>query len=495
MNTNTNNKKIVTRFAPSPTGFMHIGGVRTALYAWAFARKNNGTFIFRIEDTDKEREVEGSIDHIIQSLGWLGITWDEGPDIGGPHAPYLQSKRLDSYRKYAQTLVEKGLAYADPYTEIEMDAFRKKSEEMKRPFLYRDYRPENPPVWDGSQPLRLKITDIKSYEWHDEIRGALKAGPEALDDFILIKSDGYPTYNFAHIIDDFEMGVTHIMRADEFISSTPKFLALYEALGIERPHLATLPPIMSPDGKKKLGKRDGAKDILEYKIEGYLPEAMLNFLVFIGWNPGDEKEIISPEEFIQLFDLNKVQHGGGHFNEEKLDWINREHLKKLSYEDQEEYILKFIPESIKNLPGFSNEIVHNITPVVMERISKGTDIIEMAEAGDLLYFFGKPVYEKDVLFFKSSKIPQENKYEILASYLEKSISIIDGIIEENFNKDFIKETIWPYAEEVGRGDILWPIRYALSGREKSPDPFILMEILGKKETIERLKTAIQILTK
>jgi glutamyl-tRNA synthetase len=253
----TQKKKVVTRFAPSPTGYMHIGGVRTALYAWAYARKNNGTFILRIEDTDKAREVEGSIDHIIETLKWLGITWDEGPDVGGAHSPYLQSQRLDSYKKYAKILIDKGLAYADPYTQEELDAFRKKADEEKKPFLYRDHRPENPPVWDGTMPLRLRIVDVKSTEWYDEVRGKLTAGEEALDDFILIKSDGYPTYNFAHIIDDLEMGVTHIMRSDEFISSTPKFLALYDALGIEHPHFATLPPIMAPEGNKKLGKRDG----------------------------------------------------------------------------------------------------------------------------------------------------------------------------------------------------------------------------------------------
>jgi glutamyl-tRNA synthetase len=274
-------QKVVTRFAPSPTGFMHIGNVRTAIYAWAYAKKNNGTFILRIEDTDKAREVEGSIEHIIKSLKWIGIDWDEGPDIGGPNAPYKQSERLDSYIKYAKILIEKGFAYTDPYTEEEVEGFRKKADEEKRPFLYREHRPENPPVWDGTQPLRFKVKDVKSYEWDDLVRGHLKAGPEALDDFILIKSDGYPTYNFAHIIDDFEMGVTHIMRGDEFISSTPKFLSVYDALEIKRPEFVILPPIMGSEGKKKMGKRDGAKDVLEYKNEGYLPEAMLNFLALI----------------------------------------------------------------------------------------------------------------------------------------------------------------------------------------------------------------------
>ncbi|HUC89014.1 MAG TPA: glutamate--tRNA ligase [Candidatus Paceibacterota bacterium] len=489
----TNSKTVVTRFAPSPTGFMHIGGVRTALYAFAYAKAHNGKFILRIEDTDKEREVGGSISHIIESLKWLGIDWDEGPDIGGSHAPYIQSQRLSSYLKYAKILIDKGMAYADPYTEEEVETFRRQAKESKKPFLYRNHRPKNPPIWNGTQPLRFKVADIKPYEWNDLVRGDLKAGPEALDDFILIKSDGYPTYNFAHIIDDFEMGVTHIMRADEFIASTPKFLSLYDALEIERPHFATLPPIMGPDGKKKLGKRDGAKDVLEYEKEGYLPEAMVNFLAFIGWNPGNETEIINMDEFIKLFDIDKIHHSGGKFNEEKLDWINKEHLKLLSYEEQEEYAEKFIPNSLRKLKGYTNEVIHNIVPIIMERISKGKDIADMAVNGELTYFFGKPAFDRDSLFFKSSKIPEENKYQILSDYLANAISIIQDIPIKDFTKENIKEKLWPYAEEIGRGDILWPIRYALSGLDKSPDPFIIASILGKNETISRLNAAIQIL--
>ncbi len=492
---NATHKKIVTRFAPSPTGFMHIGGVRTALYAWAFARKNNGTFILRIEDTDKAREVEGSIDHIIETLKWLGITWDEGPDIGGPHAPYLQSMRLDSYKKYAKILIDKGLAYADPYTEEELEEFRKQANEAKKPFLYRNHRPKNAPEWNGRMPLRLKINDIKQSIWEDEVRGTLRAGEEALDDFILIKSDGYPTYNLSHIIDDLEMGVTHIMRSDEFISSTPKFLALYDALGIEQPHFVTLPPIMAPDGKKKLGKRDGAKDVLEYRAEGYLPNAIINFLAYIGWSPEDGREIFTPEEFINIFDIKRIHSSGGGFNVEKLDWINREHLKKLSYEEQEEYVASFIPLGLKKLPSYTNTMLHNIIPVIMERIYKGSDIVKMAEDGELTYFFGKPTYDKNSLFFRSSKIPEENKNKILAGYLEHTVLLLTEIIEAKWNKENIKEKLWPYAEEVGRGDILWPMRYSLSGLDKSPDPFILAEILGKEETIARLNTVISILIK
>ncbi len=488
-------KKIVTRFAPSPTGFLHIGGIRTALFAWAYARKHKGKFILRIEDTDKAREVKGSIDHIIESLKWIGIDWDEGPDIGGPNAPYKQSDRLESYNNYAKILIDKGLAYADPYTKDEIQSFRDKADLEKRPFLYRDYRPENPPVWDGSQALRLKVTEIKSYKWNDLVRGDMKAGPEALDDFILIKSDGYPTYNFAHIVDDLEMGVTHVMRADEFISSTPKFLSLYEALGVKRPEFVTLPPIMGPDGKKKLGKRDGAKDFLEYEKEGYLPGAMMNFLAFIGWNPGGDKEIISKKEFLKLFDVKQIQISGGGFNDEKLNWVNREYIKLLSKDEQIKYVNKFTPDNIKNIEGYSESILKKITPLILERISNGMDIVELTNNNELDYFFKKPIYNKDQLFSKSSKIAEEGKYDVLSKYLLKTIKLLNEIKTDKFDRENIKNKLWSYATEVGRGDLLWPIRFALCGLQKSPDPFILSEVLGKDETISRIEYAIQILSK
>lgn len=489
---NNNKKQVVTRFAPSPTGFLHIGGVRTAIYAWLWARKNNGKFILRIEDTDKEREVPGSIEHIIKSLKWIGLDWDYGPDKDSSSFSCIQSERLDIYKKYADKLVEKGLAYADPYTEEELEAFRVKADEEKKPFLYRNHRPENPPVWDGTKPLRLKINNVKNSEWEDMTRGILKAGAEALDDFILIKSDGYPTYNFAHIIDDYEMGVTHIMRADEFIASTPKFLALYEALDIERPEFVTLPPILGRDGNKKLGKRDGAKDFLEYSKDGYLSEAMFNFLVFIGWNPGGEQEIMTKGEIVNAFDVKQIHISGGRFNEEKLDWINHEHLKLLSDEEQQNYIISFIPENIKNLQNYNLEVIRKITPIIIERIKKGIDIVEMVENKEINYYFTEPDYNKDSLFFKSSKISGD-KYNILASYLKKTAELLSSLKSNNFNKEEVKKIIWPFAEGVGKGDILWPMRYAFSGVEKSPDPFYLAEILGKEESIKRIRRAITIL--
>jgi glutamyl-tRNA synthetase len=493
-------KKVVTRFAPSPTGFMHVGGVRTALYAWALARQNGGTFILRIEDTDKAREVPGSIQQIIDSLKWIGITWDEGVDIGGPYAPYKQSERLESYQKYAKILIEKGLAYADPYSQEELEAFRKKADEEKRPFLYRDHRPENPPVWDGTKPLRLKTPTIKAYEWNDLVRGDLKAGPEALDDFVLIKSDGYPTYNFAHIIDDLEMGVTHIFRADEFISSTPRFLSLYEALGIERPLFATLPPILGAEGTKKLGKRDGAKDILDYKAEGYLPDAMMNFLAFIGWNPGDDREVFTPAQFIEAFSIKGIQNGGGKLNEEKLDWLNKEHIKLLSDADFKNHTMAYMSDELKNLPTFASRI-EAIIPTLKERLVKFADVKEMETAGDLQYFFIDPSYDSALLLCaeKQRKGKEGMMVTDLAPIYEKLKEIISTLSAETDSAvlgsavapDTIKETIWPYAEQEGRGLVLWALRTALSGKERSPDPFTLVSIFGKEEAIRRIDIALQ----
>lgn len=490
-------QKVVTRFAPSPTGFLHIGGVRTALFAWAFARQQGGTFILRIEDTDKAREVEGSIQHIIDSLRWVGITWDEGIDIGGPHAPYLQSERLASYKKYAQQLVDKGLAYADPYTPEEVEVFRTKAQEEKRPFLFRDHRPEHPPVWDGTQPLRFKITDIKTTFWNDLVYGPLSAGPEALDDFILIKSDGYPTYNLSHMIDDLEMGVTHIMRADEFIASTPKFLALYDALGITPPLMATLPPIMAPDGKKKLGKRDGAKDILDYKAEGYLPEAMLNFLVFIGWNPGTEQEVMTAQEFIEAFDISRIHRSGGGFNVVKLDWFNREHMKKLSSDEFWKRAHAWIPE------GTDTGMLQKIEHLIRDRIAKFADIKDLFDAREFEYFFKDPVIDPSLLIWKGLKIetPTISNGEIINEdassewmkitklHLAKAKEILESVTD--WTIDGIKSVLMPYAEEVGKGNVLWPLRVSLSGKDKSPDPFEIASIIGKDKTIERIDTVLK----
>ncbi len=473
-------QKVVTRFAPSPTGFMHVGGVRTALFAWLWARKNNGIFILRIEDTDKEREVEGSIEHIIESLKWLGLEYDAGPDKCEDGVCYTQSDRLDLYKKYANILIEKGHAYPDPYTKEELENFRKKAEEEKRPFLYRDHRPETFEVWNGTKPLRFKTPEIKSYKWNDVVQGDLSAGPEALDDFILIKSDGYPTYNFAHIVDDIEMHVTHVVRGQEFISSTPKFLSVYEALGITPPIYVTTPPILGATGNKKLSKRDGAKDILDYRKEGYLPNTMVNYLAFLGFNPGGEREIFTPKELVEVFDLTKIQRSGSKWSDEKLNWFNKEHIKLLPPDEVEKNILEWLPEEIQK-----NPIAKKLIPLILERISKWGDVTTMVKEGELDLFFNTPEIQKEKINYKNT--PSEKTI----GNLQSVIKILENLDENDFTIENIKKIIMELADKLeNRGELLHPMRFALSGRDKSPDPFTIASIIGKNETIQRLQNAI-----
>ncbi len=476
------NNTIVTRFAPSPTGFMHIGGVRTALFAYLFARKHGGAFILRIEDTDKEREVEGSIEHIQKSLSWLGIDWDYGPGKPGLFGPCIQSQRLDIYKEYAHKLIEKGLAYPDPYTKKELEAFRKKAEEEKRPFLFRDHRPEVFEVWDGTKPLRLKVPQIKRYAWHDAVRGDLEAGEEMLDDIILIKADGYPTYNFAHIVDDLEMGVTHIMRGDEFISSMPKFLSIYDALGIPYPVFVTLPPILRDDRTKKLGKRDGAKDILTYKEEGYLSGTMLNFLALIGWNPGTEQELFTKEELIAAFDIAKIQKAGAAFNEEKLLWMNKEYLQKMSDEDFLVYVKDALPQRITTLPTYSDALLTRLLPVIRERVHVQSEITQASETGEYDFAFITPDVPKELIAWKNDAHATD-----ALPRLEHALSLLENA--DFSSPESIKNALWDYAEEVGKGELLWPLRVSLTGRERSPDPFIAAYIIGKDEAVARVKSA------
>ena len=476
--------EVVTRFAPSPTGFMHVGGARTALYAWLWARKNGGRFILRIDDTDKVREVVGAIPPIIESLKWLGIDWDEGPDIGGPYAPYVESERLDSYKAYAQRLIDKGFAYPDPYTPEELDGLRKKAEEEKRPFLFRDHRPETMGKWNGSEPLRFRTPEIKRYTWKDAVRGELSAGEEALDDFILIKSDGYPTYNFAHIVDDIEMGVTHVMRGEEYISSIPKYLSLYDALGIEPPVSATLPVILGPGGKKKLSKRDGAKDLLDYRAEGYLPEAVMNFLALLGWNPGTEQEYFSPQELISAFELERVQKSGARFDEAKLLSVNHHWMRELSDED-------FIRRGALVAPD--DEMLKKSVPLLKERARTFAEARALL-AGELACLFCAPALTREVLVAKEPTDRPGLTKIALESLLEPF-----GALSDELTPDSVKAVLMPLADaeeargKGGRGALLWPLRYALSGQEKSPDPFTLISILGREESLARIRAAIALL--
>jgi glutamyl-tRNA synthetase len=477
----SSSRPVVTRFAPSPTGFMHIGGVRTALFAYLFAKRHNGTFIWRVEDTDKEREVPGSIAHIHESLAWLGINPDFGPNTPGPWGSNIQSERLPVYKRYAEELIAKGYAYPDPYTAEEVEAFRAQAAAEKRPFLMRTHRPTTFEAWDGTKPLRLKVPEVKRYTWNDVVRGELTAGEEALDDVVLIKADGYPTYNFAHIIDDHEMGVTHIMRADEFISSTPKFLSIYDALGFSYPEFVTLPPILRDDRSKKLGKRDGAKDILDYRTEGYLPEAMVNFLALTGWNPGTEQELFTHDELVATFNATKIQRAGAVVNEDKLLWLNKQHLAKISDNDFLSYLLESTVDHPLLTVAHADTLPH-LVQTIRERISVRTEFDAALTAGEYDFAVQTPTYETDLLKWKKDPAVAD-AVPRLAHLADLLAPVTVWGIEE------LKAVVMPYAEAVGKGEVLWPLRVALSGRAQSPDPFTIMATIGKASTLDRLHNA------
>lgn len=472
-------QKVRTRFCPSPTGYMHVGGVRTALFAWLVARQNNGDFILRIEDTDKNREVSGSEKHILQSLKWLGLEWDEGPDKGGPVGPYKQSERLDYYKKWADKLIESGRAYADPYTPEQTQEFRLSAQKAKQPFLFRNHRPDlqasESKKWDGTKPLRFK-SEPKAYSWHDEIMGDLHAGPEIIDDFILMKSDGYPTYNFAHIVDDAEMKVSHIIRGQEFISSTANYLNLYEALGLTPPIMATVPHILQPEGNKKLGKRDGAKDILDYATQGYLPQAMMSFLATLGWNDGTEQEVFNKGELIAKFSLDRVQRSGARFDERRLLWTNGHFIREMPLDELFDKVTDFWPKSAdKSDKAYKKQVLS----AVQERLKHFSELPELTA-----FFFKKP--EFDISLVENDKKLKKVDIKDLALLLNTSIKTLEKC---DFNPDNLREHLDGLLAQTGQKPaiLLGIIRLALTRVASSPNLAQTLQVLGKDESISRLK--------
>lgn len=470
--------RVRTRFAPSPTGFMHVGGVRTALFAWLLARKHHGDFILRLEDTDQKREVEGSDTHIIATLNTLGLHYDEGPDIGGEYGPYRQSDRLSIYHAWAQKLIDAGRAYADPYTQAELDAFREEAKTSKRAFLYRDHRPENPPAWDGSMPLRFK-SDPQAYHWHDEVMGDLSTGPEVIDDIILIKSDGFPTYNFAHIVDDAEMKVTHIIRGQEFISSMPNYLNLYDALGLERPVFATVPHIMAETGNKKLGKRDGAKDVLDYLKDGYLPETVLNFIASLGWNDGTEQELFTVDELIEKFSLDRVQHSGARFDVARLEWMNGQHIRLLSLGDLAQRVEAFWSEEAH---AADEDYRTHVLALVQDRLKTLKDLPTLTS-----YFFTEPTPNWQMVDDNKqlSKLSRDEQVGLLSAAR-------DSFQNTEFSADALQDALNQLLETTGQkpGILFSLIRLAVSWAPFSPALNDTLAALGKDRTIQRLDAAI-----
>ena len=479
--------KARTRFAPSPTGYIHVGNVRSALYPYLIAKQTGGDFILRIEDTDQARFVEGAEDLVLETLRWLGLDWSEGPDgkggEKGDFGPYHQTERREIYLKWAEKMIEKGLAYADPYTPEQVEEFRNQAKLEKRAFLYRDHRPENPPKWELGMPLRFKTPEIKRYTWHDAVMGELSAGPEALDDFILIKADGLPTYNFAHIIDDFEMGVTHVIRGAEYVASTPKYLSLYEALEITPPILAHVPHILAPAGNKKLGKRDGAKSVSEYRDEGILPEAMLNFLAQLGWNDGTEDEIFSLEDLIEKFSLDRVQKSGARFDEQRLLWLNGQWIRRISQEDLFERVRDFWGENARtSIEEYRREVLS----LVFDRLKTLRDLPLASE-----YFFAEQ--KADLTMISANKQLKKLEKSEISKILNASIAKFETV--ESWTDENLQNALNELLAETGQkpGILFQIIRICLTWAPFSPALNQTLRAIGSEESLKRLKNSLQII--
>lgn len=459
-----------TRFAPSPTGYLHVGGIRTALFAWLLAKQTGGQFILRIEDTDRNRHIEGADKHIIESLEALGLDYDDGPTY--------QSQRVKEgvYNKWAQKLIDSGRAYADPYTTDEVQKFREQAQANKHPFLYRNHRPDNPPTWDGTKPLRFK-SEPKEYKWDDAVMGDLHSGSEVNDDFILIKSDGYPTYNFAHIVDDAEMDITHVMRGQEFLASIPNYLNLYEALNLEPPIMATLPHIMSEQGNKKLSKRDGAKDVLEYIKQGIPSDALVSFIATLGWNDGSEQEVFSRQELIDKFRLDRVQRSGAHFDEKRLEWVSGNIIRNMSLGDLYGAVKSYWPEEASD-DGYKKQVLS----LVQERLKYYSELPELTR----FFFVDLPINPELISSHKQlKKLPTDELIRLLET-TKNSLQDSDFSVEDLSNR------LNSLLVETGQKPaVLFSlIRIATTQSPASPGLAETMNVLGEERSLARIDQQI-----
>ncbi len=516
---------IRTRFAPSPTGYLHVGGARTALYAYLFAKKQGGQFLLRIEDTDQKRFVEGARESLMKSLKWLGLEWDEGPDINGPHGPYVQSERTELYLKGINELIEKGHAYTCFCTQEELDEMRKRQEARHEAPMYNRKclslsKEEIDAKKASGMPfvIRQKIPEGMLIV-EDMIRGKVRFDSKTIDDQVLIKSDGFPTYHLANVVDDHDMEITHVIRGEEWLPSTPKHIWLHEAFGWTPPQYAHLPLLLNAD-KTKLSKRQGDVAVEEYIQKGYMQEAIINFIAFLGWHPGkgSEQEIYAMNELIQAFSLEGVHKSGAIFNLEKLDWYNLQWAKKKmeerlsivgrTTENRGKEILaicdKYIPtewksdlnylyrclvtreEKIQGIvythPG-EKEFIKNIENRIMttEEIEKSRkDNIK----DDIGFYFTRPEFKPEIVYSEKMKVDAE----IVKKILPEAISALTEISEENWTEENIKITLVGVVASSGlkNGQIFWPLRAILTGEQFSPGVFEVMWALGKQETIERL---------
>ncbi len=491
---NLGKNKVRVRFAPSPTGMMHLGGLRTALYNYFFAKHNGGEFLLRIEDTDQTRFVPGAINNIIETLKWAGMDYDEGPVVSGDvvserggHGPYIQSRRLDLYKKYANELVEKGLAYPCFCTSERLDKLREEQTLLKRPPGYDGHCRELTSTEIDArraqkipEVIRMKMPHEGVTKFNDLIRGEIEFKNELLDDQVLIKSDGFPTYHLAVVVDDHLMEITHVIRGEEWLPSTPKHIKLYEFFGWKPTEYAHLPLMLKPGGGK-LSKRDMASSVSDYISQGYLKPALLNFIALLGWHPPGDIEKLSVMEMIEVFEMKNVGKSGAVFMPDKLDWLNGAYLRELPLAEFAELCRPYLEKAGFIDEGFSEQKIGMIVKLEQERVKKLSEIIPAVE-----YFFKPPPCDKNKLVWKKQTT------ELAAARLEKVREVVVALDESLWNaaelEKIIKEMITATATPVG--ETLWPMRVALSGREASPGPFDIAAVLQKNETLRRLDTAI-----
>lgn len=484
---------IRTRYAPSPTGYTHIGNLRTTISEFLFAKSQKGVFIIRVEDTDQGRLVPGAMENMLKTLEWVGIKPDEGVALDangnvvekGDFGPYIQSKRLPIYQKYAQTLLDNGNAYYAFDTAEELTAMRDTQQANKQATKYDRMRMRNQYTMspeelqkvlatESPRVVRLKVPDSGTIEVNDIIHGKTVFDVKEVDDQVLLKSDGFPTYHLAVVVDDHLMEITHVIRGDDWMSSTPKHLLIYKAFGWNAPVHAHVPLVLGSD-KLKLSKRKGDVSTESYRTKGYLPEALLNFLAFLGWNPGTDKEIYSMDELIKDFTLEKVSKAGAVFNLEKLNWFNKEYIKKLSNAELVGRAKPWLDNSGLNL--VDAKLVERAVSLERERI---TTLAELPEA--IKFVFELPQYEKNLLVWKKGTL------EEVGMVLPKLSVELEKIDESAWSKESIESVLLPWIKEqsLTNGAVLWPMRVALSGQQNSPGPFDIAGVLGKAETLKRL---------
>ena len=476
--------QVRTRFAPSPTGFMHLGGLRTALYNYLFAKKNGGKFILRIEDTDQERYVEGATEVIYDTLKGCGMNWDEGPDIGGDYGPYVQSERKSLYLPYAKQLIEKGAAYYCFCTKEELDARREEAEKRGEVFKYDKHclhlsKDEIEAKLAAGTPyvIRLNAPTTGESTYDDVVFGKITFPNDTLDDMVLIKADGMPTYNFANVIDDHLMGITHVMRSMEYLSSTPKYNLLYNAFGWEIPQYIHLTTVMR-DAQHKLSKRDGDAYYSDFISKGYLKEALINYLALVGWNPGDDREFFTMDELVEAFDIHRLNNAPGIFDVNKLTWFNAHYIAQMDFD---KYLEQATPWFDKVLAG-KNIDYHRLAELMQGRTEVFNRIPDM-----VAFLAEMPDYELSLYENKKQKSSLETAKEVLPLCLE----VLKTLPE--WTESAIHDAIMAKIPEWGKknGTVLWPLRIAISGQMSTPGgAFEIAYLLGREETIKRVEKAI-----